>query len=113
MRAPPDPHTIDDYRALTAAIAVLSPTNDPVTGTLVMGNTIQNEVYGIGVFNASKSTIMGNTASSSVKVLLFGAVENQTAVSTLSDQISTVQASQSALQNSLASLQNHEGGTTV
>jgi len=88
------------------AIAVLSPTSDPVTGTLVMGNTIQNEVYGIGVFNASKSTIMGNTASSSVKIQLFGAVENQTAVSTLSDQISTVQASQSALQNSLAGLQN-------
>ncbi len=88
------------------AIAVLSPTNDPVTGTLVIGNTIQNEVYGIGVFNASQTTIMGNTASSSVKVQLLGAVENQTAVSTLSDQMSTVQASQSALQNSLAGLQN-------
>ena len=88
------------------AIAVLSPTNDPVTGTLVMGNIIQNEVYGIGVFNASESTIMGNTASSSVKVQLFGAVENRTAASTLSDQISNVQASQNALQNSLAALQN-------
>ena len=88
------------------AIAVLSPTNDPVTGTLVMGNIIQNEVYGIGVFNASESTIMGNMASSSVKVQLFGAVENRTAASTLSDQISNVQASQNALQNSLAALQN-------
>ncbi len=88
------------------AIAVLSPTNDPVTDTLVMGNTIQNEVYGIGVFNASKTTIVGNIASSSVKVQLLGAVENQTAVSALSDQISIVQASQSALQNSLANLQN-------
>ncbi len=88
------------------AIAVLSPTNDPVMDTLVIGNTNQNEVYGIGVFNASKTTIMGNTATSSVKVHLFGAVENQTVVSTLSDQISTVQVSQSALQNSFASLQN-------
>ena len=85
------------------AIAVLSPTNDPVTGTLVMGNTIQNEVYGIGVFNASRSTIMENTADSSVQFPLFGAAENQTAVN---GQISTVQASLSALQNSLAGLQN-------
>jgi type II secretory pathway component PulF len=76
-----------------------------VTGTLVTANVIQNEVYGVGVFNASQTTILGNTADSSVKVPLFGASENQTAVSTLSGQMSTLQGSLSTLQNSLASLQ--------
>lgn len=86
------------------AIAVLSPTSDPVTGTLVTGNTIQNEVYGIGVFNASRSTIMNNAADSSVKVPLLGAAENQSVASTLSDQMSTMQGSVSALQNQVNSL---------
>jgi parallel beta-helix repeat protein len=87
------------------AIAVLSPTSDPVTGTLVTANVIQNEVYGVGVFNASQTTILGNTADSSVKVPLFGASENQTAVSALSGQMSTLQGSLNTLQNSLASVQ--------
>ena len=86
------------------AIAVLSPTDDPVTGTLVTGNIIQNEVYGIGVFNASRTTIMNNAADSSVKVPLLGAFENRTMVSTFSDQMSTMQGSLSALQNQINSL---------
>jgi hypothetical protein len=97
------------------AIAVLSPTSDPVTGTLVMGNTIQNEVYGIGVFNASRSTIMNNVADSSVNVPLLGAVENKTIVGTLSDKMSGMQGSLSALQNqmnSLTSLQNQMSSAT-
>jgi hypothetical protein len=85
------------------AIAVLSPTSDPVTGTLVTGNTIQNEVYGIGVFNASRSTITNNLADSSVNVPLLGAVENQTLTSTLTNQMSSMQGSLSAVQDQVSS----------
>jgi hypothetical protein len=87
-------------------IAVLSPTNDPVTGTLVMGNTIQTEVYGIGVFNASRSMITGNIEDSSVNVPLIGAAENQTGGSMLRGQITTLQGSLTALEASLTNLQN-------
>jgi hypothetical protein len=87
-------------------IAVLSPTNDPVTGTLVMGNTIQNEVYGIGVFNASRSMITGNSEDSSVNVPLIGATQNQTGASMLSAQVSSLQGSLTTLQASVTNLQN-------
>jgi hypothetical protein len=94
------------------AIAVLSPTSDPVTGTLVAENIIQNEVYGVGVFNASSTTIMTNTADSSVKIPLVGASENQTTLNTLSSQVNTVQGSLSTIQNSLASLQTQTNNAT-
>jgi parallel beta-helix repeat protein len=94
------------------AIAVLSPTSDPVTSTLVMGNVIRNEVYGIGVFNASQTTIMANTADASVKMPLLGASENQTAANTLSDQMNSLQSSVSTMQNSLTNLQNQANNAT-
>jgi hypothetical protein len=102
----------DFPRPAPTAIAVLSPTSDPVTGTLVTENIIQNEVYGVGVFNASSTTIMANTPDSSVKVPLLGASENQTAVNTLSSQMNTMQGSLSTLQNSLASLQARTSNAT-
>jgi len=94
------------------AVAVLSPTADPVTGTLVTANIIQNEAYGVGVFNASRTTILANTADSSVKVPLLGAGENQTAVNTLSSQMNTLQGSLSNVQNSLANLQTQTSDAT-
>jgi parallel beta-helix repeat protein len=94
------------------AIAVLSPTSDPVTGTLVTENIIQNEVYGVGVYNASKTTIMANSADSSVKAALVGASENQTAVNALTNQMSTLQGTLGTLQNSLSSLQAQTSNAT-
>jgi len=102
----------DFPRPAPTAIAVLSPTSDPVAGTLVEENIIQNEVYGVGVFNASMTTIMANSADSSVKVPLVGASENQTAVNALSSQMNTLQGSLSSIQNSLASIQAQTSDAT-
>ena len=94
------------------AIAVLSPTADPVTGTVVTANVIQNEVYGVGVFNASRTTITANTADSSVKVPLLGASENQTIINAMGEQVSTLQGTLTAFQNTLSGLQAQTSNAT-
>ena len=86
-------------------IAVISPSSSPVQGTTVAGNTIRNEYYGIGVFNATGTVVQSNTMDPSVSRPLTGATVTPSDVSAISSQVNSLQGSLTTLQNSLTQLQ--------
>jgi DNA-binding protein YbaB len=88
------------------AIAVISPNSNVAKDTTVMDNTIRNEYYGIGVFNATGTVIQGNIFDPSVTSPLTGASVTPSDVSVVSGKVSSLQNTINQLQNSLAQLQS-------
>jgi parallel beta-helix repeat protein len=84
-------------------IAVLSPTSLMQQGTVVTGNYILNEYYGVGVFNATGTVILSNNIASTVKVPIFGAVASQEPISSLQNSLNQLQSS-AAKQSDLSSV---------
>jgi parallel beta-helix repeat protein len=99
----------DFHNPQPTAIAVISPTSNNVSSTTVIDNTIRNEYYGIGVFNATGTVVQSNTMDPSVKVPLTGASVTPNEVSVVSQQVGTIQTALGTLQSSFAQLQ---GGLT-
>jgi len=87
-------------------IAVISPNSSPVKGTTVAGNTIRNEVYGIGVFNSTGTVIQSNTMDPSVTKPLTGATVTPSDVSVIGGQVNSLQGSLTTLQSSITQLQS-------
>jgi parallel beta-helix repeat protein len=84
-------------------IAVISPTSLMQNGTVVSGNYILNEYYGLAVANATGTTILSNNIASTVKVPILGAVASQDPISSLNSELTGLQTSLSQLQSTAAS----------
>ena len=100
-----DGSDFDFHNPQPTAIAVISPNNNLVQNTTVSGNTIRNEYYGIGVFNATGTVIQGNAIDPSVVKPLTGATVTPSQVAVVSGDVATLQNSLKTLQGSLTSLQ--------
>ncbi len=87
-------------------IAVISPSSAPVEGTTVYGNTIRNEYYGIGVFNATGTVIQANDVDPSVTKPLIGATVTPSDASVIGGEVNSLQNSLTTLQNSFTQLQS-------
>jgi len=88
------------------AIAVISPTSVLQEGTVVTGNYILNEYYGLAVANATGETILSNNIATTVNVPIFGAIASPNPISslnsTLNGQLAAIQSSINQLQSSAA-----------
>ena len=85
-------------------IAVISPTAAIMQkGTVVTGNYILNEYYGLAVANATGTTILSNNIAPTVKVPILGAVASPDPLSSLSSELQSLSASLSQLQSTAAS----------
>ena len=74
-------------------IAVISPTSLMQQGTVVSGNYILNEYYGLAVANATGTMILSNNIGSTVKVPILGAVASQEPISSLQNSLNQLQSS--------------------
>jgi parallel beta-helix repeat protein len=97
----------DFHNPQPTGIAVISPTSDVVQNTAVVGNTIRNEYYGIGVFNATGTVIQSNTMDPSVVLPLTGASVTPSQVTVVSGEVSSLQASITALEGTVSQLQSN------